>query len=288
MTVMLGRPPRGDHRHPVGARPSELTPLACELHDAATRDPSVAIEPPTGHNRRTMYDSALIVEDLEEPRLWLVDVIRRALPTLRRVDAAADLAQADALTRQRHYGLAVVDWGLPDGTAQSLIGRLARTIPPTLVVVATIHDDDRHVFPALQAGASGYVLKSQPRAVVESQLQRIAQGEPPLSPSIALRVLAHFRQTFGEGVQPADGPGPVGRPASSTPGPADAALPRLTLREEEVLSMMGRGLKAAEIGRRLSISVNTVNGYVREVYRKLGISSRAEAALEATRRGLID
>ncbi len=231
-----------------------------------------------------MYDSALIVEDLDEPRLWLVDVLRRALPDLRRIDAAADLAQADALVRQRHYGLAVVDWGLPDGTAQALIGRLARTIPPTLVVVATIHDDDRHVFPALQAGASGYVLKSQPRAVVETQLQRIAQGEPPLSPSIALRVLAHFRQSLDrQGSAAADGPVREPPPAASV----NEGAARLTLREEEVLSMMGRGLKAAEIGRRLSISVNTVNGYVREVYRKLDIGSRAEAALEATRRGLI-
>ncbi len=234
-----------------------------------------------------MYDSALIVEDLDEPRLWLVDVIKRALPTLRRVDAAADLAQADALTRQRHYGLALVDWGLPDGTAQSLIGRLARTIPPTLVVVATIHDDDRHVFPALQAGASGYVLKSQPRAVVEAQLQRIAQGEPPLSPSIALRVLAHFRQSLEGAAVTGFGPSlAAGAAVHAAAVAPDAA--RLTQREEEVLSMMGRGLKAAEIGRRLSISVNTVNGYVREVYRKLGISSRAEAALEATRRGLLD
>lgn len=287
MTGMLGTPSGPDHRHPAGTLPSELTPFACAVHASTSRDLSVAIAPPAGHNRRRMYDSALIVEDLDEPRLWLVDVIRRALPTLRRVDAAADLAQADILTRQRHYGLAVVDWGLPDGTAQSLIGRLARTIPPTLVVVATIHDDDRHVFPALQAGASGYVLKSQPRAVVEAQLQRIAQGEPPLSPSIALRVLAHFRQSLESGATAATGPDPAGRTAGK-PGQADTVLARLTLREEEVLSMMGRGLKAAEIGRRLSISVNTVNGYVREVYRKLGISSRAEAALEATRRGLLD
>ena len=62
---------------------------------------------------------------------------------------------------------------------------------------------------------------------------------------------------------------------------------KLTAREVEVLRMMGKGYKAAEIGRTLQISVNTVNGYVREIYRKLDISSRAEAAIEATRRGLI-
>lgn len=215
------------------------------------------------------HDCALVVEDLDEPRAWLVEVLARALPGLRRIDQAASLAQAQALVNQRHYDLAVVDWGLPDGTAQPLIRQLARNIPPTLVVVATIHDDDAHVFPALQAGASGYVLKSQPRKVVEAQLQRVAHGEPPLSPSIAMRVLSHFRQQADEAV------------------PIEDDGVKLTGREVEVLRMMGKGYKAAEIGRSLQISVNTVNGYVREIYRKLDISSRAEAALEATRRGLI-
>jgi DNA-binding NarL/FixJ family response regulator len=216
------------------------------------------------------HDSALIVEDLDEPRAWLAEVLARALPGLRRIDQAANLAEAYALIGQRHYSLAVVDWGLPDGNARGLIAQLARVIPPTLVVVATIHDDDAHVFPALQAGASGYVLKSQPRAVVEAQLQRVAQGEPPLSPSIALRVLSHFR---------------LSNPEQAVVAHDDGV--KLTAREVEVLRLMGKGYKAAEIGRGLQISVNTVNGYVREIYRKLDISSRAEAAIEATRRGLI-
>lgn len=216
------------------------------------------------------HDSALIVEDLDEPRAWLAEVLARALPGLRRIDLAANLAEAFALIGQRHYSLAVVDWGLPDGTARGLISQLARVIPPTLVVVATIHDDDAHVFPALQAGASGYVLKSQPRAVVEAQLKRVAQGEPPLSPSIAMRVLSHFRLSHAE----------------ELPAPPEDEV-KLTAREVEVLRLMGKGYKAAEIGRGLQISVNTVNGYVREIYRKLDISSRAEAAIEATRRGLI-
>ncbi|MEY4748380.1 MAG: hypothetical protein RIQ60_594 [Pseudomonadota bacterium] len=240
-----------------------------------------------------MFDSALVVEDLDEPRHWLVEVLRRALPQLRRVDAAADLAEADALVSQRHYGLAVVDWSLPDGEAHALIAQLARTIPPTLVVVATIHDDDAHVFPALLAGASGYVLKSQPRAVVEAQLQRIAQGEPPLSPSIALRMLTHFRAAAMRTAMQMSAPlapahkAAVSLSASSADTNALQSAVHLSSREVEVLAHMGQGRKAAEIGRQLGISVNTVNGYVREIYRKLNIGSRAEAALEATRRGLL-
>lgn len=210
--------------------------------------------------------SALIVEDLEEPRQWLMEVLPKALPSLRRVDAAATLHEAKQLMSKFNYDLAVVDWSLPDGNSRELIVSLCRQ--NATVVVATIHDDDSHVFPALQAGASGYVLKSQPRAVVEAQLRRIEQGEPPLSPSIAMRVLQHFRQ-------------------DDSPTSPDSNEISLTQREIDILRLIGKGYKAVEIAKLLSITLNTVNTYVRDVYRKLGISSRAEAALEASRRGLV-
>jgi DNA-binding NarL/FixJ family response regulator len=214
------------------------------------------------------HQSALIVEDLDEPRQWLIEVLPRALPSLVRVDAAATLQEAKHWMSQRRHDLAVVDWSLPDGTSRELIGALSKQ--GTTVVVATIHDDDSHVFPALQAGASGYVLKSQPRAVVEAQLRRIEQGEPPLSPSIAMRVLHHFRQDE----------------QASAQAESDHDV-SLTQREIDILRLIGKGYKAAEIAKLLSITLNTVNTYVRDVYRKLGIGSRAEAALEASRRGLV-
>lgn len=216
------------------------------------------------------HQSALIVEDLAEPRQWLAEVLARALPSLTRVDLAATLAEAMGCMRHHRHDLAIVDWSLPDGNAHELIASLAAR--QTVVVVATIHDDDQHVFPALQAGASGYVLKSQPRAVVESQLRRIEQGEPALSPSIAMRVLQHFRQDESAAAKPL--------------APSENQV-HLTEREVDILRLIGKGYKASEIATLLSITVNTVNTYVRDVYRKLGISSRAEAALEASRRGLI-
>lgn len=218
------------------------------------------------------HQSALIVEDLDEPRQWLAEVLSRALPSLKRVDLAATLAEAHACMTAHRHELAIVDWSLPDGTARDLIAALAAR--QTVVVVATIHDDDNHVFPALQAGASGYVLKSQPRAVVENQLRRIDLGEPALSPSIAMRVLQHFRRD--DSAQALRAP----------PGAADSDV-HLTEREVDILRLIGKGYKAAEIATLLTITLNTVNTYVRDVYRKLGIGSRAEAALEASRRGLI-
>lgn len=224
---------------------------------------------------------ALVVEDLDEPREWLVELLPQALPTVRRVDAAATLAEARTLMARHSYGLAVVDWGLPDGTAERLIQDLSQARPDAEVIVATIHDDDAHVFPALRAGATGYVLKSQPRSVVMAQLQGIERGEPALSPSVALRVLKHFRAV----------------PAASTPNnaienvaipwPADEAPSRLTQREIDVLRLIGKGYSAPEAARLLGLSAHTTSSYIRDIYRKLGISSRAEAAMEAARRGLV-
>lgn len=217
-----------------------------------------------------LLERALIVEDLDEPREWLAELLPRALPQVQRVDTAATLAQARERLREHAYGLALVDWGLPDGTSESLISELVAARPGAVVIVATIHDDDAHVFPALRAGAQGYILKSQPAAVVEAQLQRIEQGEPALSPSIAARVLRHFH----------DAP----RTPSAPAAPLGA---QLTEREVEVLRLIAKGYKAGEVAQLLGLSSHTVTGYVRDIYRKLGISSRAEATMEAARRGLV-
>jgi DNA-binding NarL/FixJ family response regulator len=213
---------------------------------------------------------ALIVEDLDEPREWLADLLPVALPTLRQVDTAESLRQAFTCLASKRYDLAIVDWHLPDGTSEALIQQLTAEHPETVVVVATIHDDDSHVFPALRAGATGYILKSQPRSVVISQLRGIEVGEPALSPSIAMRMLKHFNQA---------------NPSAPKDDPDD--LVHLTAREIDVLRLIGKGYKAPEVGKLLDITTHTVSGYIRDIYRKLEISSRAEATMEAARRGLI-
>ncbi len=234
--------------------------------------PPASAEPPV-LSSDGLFERALIVEDLDEPREWLADLLPRALPSVRQVDAVATLALARERMQEHAYGLALVDWGLPDGTSEGLIAELVAARPGAVVIVATIHDDDMHVFPALRAGASGYILKSQPQAVVMAQLRRIELGEPALSPSIAVRVLQHFRA--------AQEPVPVAAAASG------AELRQLTDREVDVLRLIAKGYKAPEVAVLLGLTAHTVSSYVRDIYRKLGISSRAEATLEAARRGLV-
>ena len=137
-------------------------------------------------------------------------------------------------------------------------------------MVVTIHDDDEHLFPALQAGAFGYILKEQARELITEQLQRISQGEPPLSPRIARRVMAYFS-------------------AKAKPQRAhNDLLPNVSLteRESEVLLRVAKGYTLPEIGVQLGLSRHTIADYVKQIYRKLNVSSRAEAALEAQRLGL--
>ena len=229
------------------------------------------------------FTRALIVEDLDEPREWLAELLPKALPEVQRVDTAASLAAARALMRAHEYGLALVDWGLPDGNSEGLIGELCAARPDAVVIVATIHDDDAHVFPALRAGAAGYILKSQPASLVAAQLQRLEQGEPALSPSIALRVLQHFR-LLGQMVAPVarQAPDVVARP-----DPLAQSTTPLTEREQDVLRLIGKGFKVTEAAKILGITSNTASTYIRDIYRKLGINSRAEATMEAARRGLV-
>ena len=98
------------------------------------------------------------------------------------------LAQVTA----QKFELALIDLGLPDGSGVDVVTALRESQPEALSVIVTIHDDDEHLFPALQAGAYGYILKEQARELIIEQLHRISQGEPPLSPSIARRVMAYF------------------------------------------------------------------------------------------------
>ncbi len=220
--------------------------------------------------------TVLVVEDNRETRLWICDTLRRHFDTCKVLAADSLLAAERILDECEERGLvidlALIDIGLPDGNGIALIRRLSLRCPATLPVVVTIFDDDATLFDALAAGARGYVLKGvQSKSLIE-QLRRIERGEPPISPQIAHRILAYFRS------KPA--------PPSAAP-PALAESEQLTQREVEILGFLGKGLTATDIGGVLGITRNTCSTHIKSIYRKLGISNRAEAALEASRRGLI-
>ena len=215
--------------------------------------------------------SALIVEDLPDIRTWLAQVAEEAFPGMQLV-LASRVAEGVAAVAAQPFDLALVDLGLPDGSGIGLLRMLQELQPRAVSVVVTIYDDDDHLFPALQAGAFGYLLKDQPHEQLVAQLLRITRGEPPLSPPIARRVLGYFA-------------GASGSRATLVKQIEEEA--RLTERETEMLQRVAKGYTLAEVAQQLGVTRNTVAAHIKNVYRKLNVSSRAEAALEAARRGLV-
>jgi DNA-binding NarL/FixJ family response regulator len=212
----------------------------------------------------------LLLEDLPEIRAWLKTLALQVFPGSQ-ISECARIHDALQLVSAMRFDVAMLDLGLPDGSGVEVVQALREKQPDVQSVVVTIHDDDEHLFPALQAGAFGYLLKEQSREQLAEQLHRISQGEPPLSPSIARRVIQYF--TAQARLQPI-------QPDTVTPHV------QLTDRENEVLLRVAKGFTLPEIGQQLNLSRHTIADYVKQIYRKLNVSSRAEAALEAQRLGL--
>jgi DNA-binding NarL/FixJ family response regulator len=207
--------------------------------------------------------TALILDDVVDSQTWLSQALRTAFGNIT-LHCTGNLAEARAwLSNHAAPDIALIDLGLPDGSGVELIGELNRAAPQTLCVVASIYDDNQHLFPALRAGAQGYLLKDQPLPQIIELLKGIAEGRPPLSPAIARKLLGHFQ-----------------------PSPQPEYEP-LTEREHEVLRLIAKGMTLAETARILGISTHTISGYVKNIYRKLNVSSRAEAALTARNLGIV-
>jgi DNA-binding NarL/FixJ family response regulator len=211
-----------------------------------------------------MIRDILIVEDAQQSRSFLIGILRDLFEGVE-IAEAADMRSAISLCGRRSFDLALVDLQLPDGDGYSVLRRLRQTQPQIIAIVTTAMGSDSAIVAALSAGADGYILKSDPPELIASHLRLIPGGAPPLSPAIARRVMDHFRATG--------------------PNVDDAAT--LTPREAEVLSLVGRGLRVADVATALDLAPSTVSSHVKAVYRKLNISSRAEAAYQAARMGLL-
>ena len=214
----------------------------------------------------------LLLEDLPEIRAWLKTLALQVFPGAQ-ISESARIHDALELVNAVRFDVALCDLGLPDGSGVEVVQALSEKQPDAQSVVVTIHDDDEHLFPALQAGAFGYLLKEQSREQLAEQLQRISSGEPPLSPSIARRVIKYFTAQARQQPQAQQ---------------VDSVTPnvQLTDRENEVLLRVAKGFTLPEIGVQLNLSRHTIADYVKQIYRKLNVSSRAEVALEAQRLGL--
>ena len=250
-----------------------------------------------------MAVKVLILEDNPVARSFLCRVVRESFSDTILITEAGDLETArrhvarapTASARVDPFKLILVDLELPDGNGMELLAELARY--PATKIVTTLYSDDDHLFPALQCGADGYLLKEDRFEVLVEELQKIVRGQPPLSPAIARRLLTHFRQGSAG---PRHTPGreaaastplvaPLTGLQSSRPMPLGRGAPmdheRLTPRESEVLTYLSKGFTIKEIANLMGIKWFTVNDHIKSIYKKLNVSSRAEAAVLASKAG---
>jgi DNA-binding NarL/FixJ family response regulator len=164
----------------------------------------------------------------------------------------------------------LVDLGLPDGSGVDVIRWLRRHSPATETMVISVFGDEQHVVGAIEAGATGYLLKDAGGDEIASAIRRLLAGESPISSAIARHLLRRWQ------VAPAIG--------SAAPAPGRAVL---TPREGEVLKLIAKGLSYQRVADTLGMSPHTVTTHIKQIYRKLEVNSRGEAVFEAQQQGLL-
>jgi DNA-binding NarL/FixJ family response regulator len=199
------------------------------------------------------------------------DALARLLalePGIEVVGTARDGEIALRQVRERMPDVLLTDINMPKMDGIELTQRVRQETPDVGICVLTIYNDDAHVFQAIKAGATGYVLKDSPIEETVAAIRAIAEGGSRLNPAIAARVLAEFSRI-------------------STQRTLDAKLfSELTERELEVLKEVATGRRNREIGERLFISEKTVKNHISSILFKLQVNDRTEAAMLAARAGL--
>jgi DNA-binding NarL/FixJ family response regulator len=159
----------------------------------------------------------------------------------------------------------LTDLGLPGMSGVEGIRILRERHPAVPVVALTVYDDDRKVFTALCAGASGYLLKNTPPARLLESVREVVDGGAPMSPEVARRVVRLFREFR----------------------PPERARSNLTHQETELLRLLVEGHHYKTAADKLGITVNTVSFHLRNIYTKLEVHSKTEAVAKALREGLV-
>jgi two-component system, NarL family, nitrate/nitrite response regulator NarL len=184
--------------------------------------------------------------------------------------------EAVALARALAPDVLVIDLNMPGSSGLDALRQMAEAGMTIQTVVLTVSDEDADVLAALAAGACGYLLKDTSVDQLASSIRQAAEGHMVLSGDVARALIAHVRTNAG----------PVADEVDAEQGAVDDG-PGLTPRETEVLRLLAEGAENAAIGRELSISPHTVKQYVTNIFEKLGVRSRVQAAVYAVRAGIV-
>jgi DNA-binding NarL/FixJ family response regulator len=205
---------------------------------------------------------AWIVEDHDRLRATLREVLE--LEGIGCIATFSSCEEALAAAAPKDPDVIILDLALPGMSGIEGSRRFKERFPACEIVVFTVFDDREKVFEAICAGASGYLLKSDPPERIASAIREVLSGGSPMTPEIARMLVERFSRMPG---------------ASSTVGISD--------REQEVLRLLVDGLAKKEIAARLDLSIHTVDNYVRRLYRKLHVNTIGGAVAKALREGLV-
>ena len=169
----------------------------------------------------------------------------------------------------------LLDLGLPGISGIEVTKEVKEKWPEMEILIFTIFEEEDKVMEAIQAGASGYLLKGMEAEKIVEAIVEVAQGGSVIQPSLARSLLRHFR------IQP----GPETSGADEKP---QEDVPTLTPREIEILQIIAKGLSNAEAGKVLGVSRATIRTHLEHIYSKMSVSNRVEAITEGIRHGIID
>lgn len=205
----------------------------------------------------------VIVED-QVPLRDALAALLSLTPGLRLLAACGSVDELLTAVEREPADVALLDIGLPGLSGIEGVRRLKARHPATQVLMLTVYDDNEHVFEAICAGATGYLLKDMAREELVEAIRSVTEGGAPMTPQIARQVLGMFRKTRAE---PGDRP--------------------LTPREREILMLLADGHSYKTAAAAIDVSPHAVRFHLRNTYEKLHVHSKSEAVSKAFRSGLL-
>ncbi|MEO8120230.1 MAG: response regulator transcription factor [Rhodoferax sp.] len=222
-------------------------------------------------------DQAMIYVALVEDDVHVQNAIVAAISAsadIRLVSVASTRAAGLLALEKPPADVLLVDLGLPDGSGIDVIRAASHMWPTCAVMVCTTFGDEAHVLQSIEAGASGYLLKDGTAGDMLAEIRSLHGGGSPISPLIARQILTRFRLA------------PTAAP-DVTAARSSSERVALSAREKEVLELITKGFTADEIAKLTQVSQHTIRTYVRRIYIKLKVTSKAEAIYEARSQGLL-
>jgi len=210
----------------------------------------------------------VVVEDDPQIRKLLVNVLQ-GMPGFTVVAEFGEGRLAIRSLAATLPDLMLVDLGLPDIAGIEVIRQITTVCPECDVLVVTTFGDEPSIFSALEAGASGYLLKGGTEEELRRDIREVRSGGSPLSPAIARKVVNEFSRT------------------RRTRSRNRTQAPSLTERETKILELVSRGYSYDETAKQLVITRDTVHSHLKSIYRKLKVHSKMEAVFEARRKNII-